>query len=142
MAKKNNKRSAFLPPLRNPQASKSDMMMIKRIQDQYHKEMTEASNNSFNLAVSSCLIAARDMGMSVDEVKEFLQRTFGILDDVADDLTRIEEMLRLVESWGITIYDTAKKRTETSGAVIENLKFGSFDSVYYTSNTDNVQTNS
>lgn len=119
MAKKNNKRSAFLPPLRNPQASKSDMMMIKRIQDQYHKEMTEASNNSFNLAVSSCLIAARDMGMSVDEVKEFLQRTFGILDDVADDLTRIEEMLRLVESWGITIYDTAKKRTETSGAVIE-----------------------
>nr|DAT81735.1 MAG TPA: transposase [Caudoviricetes sp.] len=95
------------------------MMMMKRIQDQYHKEMTEASNNSFNLAVSSCLIAARDMGMSVAEVKEFLQRTFGILDDVVDDLTRIEEMLRLVNSWGIEIYDTAQKRTVTSGAVIE-----------------------
>lgn len=120
MAKtKNNRRSAFLPPVRNPQNNINDMLLMKKIQDSYHKEITEASNNSFNLAVSSCLIAARDMGMSCKEVKEFLQRTFGILDDVADDLSRIEEMLRLVESWGIEIFDTAQKRTITSGEVIE-----------------------
>lgn len=119
MGKGSKKRSAFLPPLRNPQNNVNDMVIMKKVQDAYQKKMTEASNNAFNLAVSSCLIASRDMGMSITEVKELLQRTFGILDDVADDLSRIEEILRLVNSWGIDIYDTSAKRTVTSGEVIE-----------------------
>lgn len=114
----NQKRSAFLPPIRS-KVSHTDALIMKKIQEAYNKELTETSNNSFNLGVSAALIAARDMGMSVEETKEFIKRIFGILDDVADDLSRIEEMLLLVKGWGIDVYDTAVAKTQESGKVIE-----------------------
>lgn len=111
------KRSAFLPPLRSPGknvvAQKTLAEMINS------QQVVEASNNAFNLGVSACLIACRDLGFSLDETKEFLSRTFGVLDDVAEDLSRIEEMLKLVNSWGIEIHNLTNKQMDVNGDVIQ-----------------------
>lgn len=108
------RRSAFLPPLRTPQNKANEIARIKQIENAFNNAINTSSNNAFNLAVSSCLIACRDMGMDVADVKETLQRTFGILDDIADNLSRIDEVISLVESWGIKIHkDTEKVMMET-----------------------------
>lgn len=119
MGKKAKKKpTAFNPPVRYPGGKVNDMMIMKAIEKNYAKEMNEASSNSFNLAMSAAIIASRDMGMSVEETQEFLQRAFGVLDDVADDLSRIEEMMKLVESWGIKIYDKSEQTTDASSEII------------------------
>ena len=88
------------------------------IRKQYDAEMTEASNQAFNLAMSAALIASKDMGFSNEMVQELSQRVFGILDDVADDLATIDSMLHLVESWGIEIYHTAQQHTNKQGETL------------------------
>ena len=88
------------------------------IRKQYDAEMTEASNQAFNLAMSAALIASKDMGFSNEMVQELSQRVFGILDDVADNLATIDSMLHLVESWGIEIYHTAQEHTEKQGETL------------------------
>lgn len=119
MSKKHkSKPVAFNPPVRYPGGKMNDAAIITAIKKNYAKEMNEASSNSFNLAMSAAIIASRDMGMSVQETQEFLQRAFGVLDDVADDLSRIEEMMRLVESWGIKIYDRSERTTDEASDAI------------------------
>ena len=112
---KNKNRSAFLPPLRMPNNQAAIMQQLKR---QYDAEILQASNNTFNLVASSMLIAAHDMGMDNQDVKELLARCFGILDDVAEELATIDSMMQLVSSWGIEVYRTAAERTTQSGETI------------------------
>lgn len=112
---KSMKQQVFMPPTRHPQNVALTMDVIKK---QYDKEMTQASNNTFNLVASAMLIAAKDMGMDNVSVKELLNRCFGILDDVADDLATIDGMMGLVNSWGIEIYKTAQERTSYNGDMI------------------------
>lgn len=112
---KNKNRSAFLPPVRTPNNQAAIMQQLKK---QHDAEILQASNNTFNLVASSMLIAAHDMGMDNEDVKELLARGFGILDDVAEGLATIDSMMQLVSSWGIEIYKTAAERTTQSGETI------------------------
>lgn len=91
---------------------------MQKVKETYSKEMTQAANNSFNLASSAMLIAAHDMGMNKEDVKELLARCFGILDDVADNLSTIDSMMTLVSSWGIEIYRTAEEKTSANADTI------------------------
>ena len=119
MGKKKNKSkpASFNPPLRTPVVNKIAQYEVLR--KQFDKEMLQASNNTFNLVASSMLVAAHDMGMTKEDVKELLARCFGILDDVADNLATIDSIMALVHSWGIEIYKTAEERTQASGKIIE-----------------------
>lgn len=112
---KNKNRSAFLPPVRTPN---NQAAIIQQFKMQHHAEILQASNNTFNLVASSMLIAAHDMGMDKEDIKELLARGFGILDDVAEELATIDSMMQLVSSWGIEIYKTAAERTTQSGETI------------------------
>ena len=131
MGKRSKRKHVFNPPVRKPPNPYTQTMTYKQLEEQYNKEMTEASNNAFNLAFSACLIAAKDMGFTDNDINTLTMRAFGILDDVADDLATIDSMLHLVESFGIDIYRTAVKRTEKQGkkiayktAVFEMLEKG------------------
>lgn len=119
MGKKNKgKKQVFNPPVRKPINPYGKGVTYEMIRKQYDAEMTEASNQAFNLAMSAALIASKDMGFSNEMVQELSQRVFGILDDVADDLATIDSMLHLVESWGIEIYHTAQEHTEKQGETL------------------------
>lgn len=118
MGKKNKKKQVFNPPVRKPINPYCNGVTYKQIKEQYDKEMTEASNQAFNLAMSAALIASKDMGFSNEMVQELSQRAFGVLDDVADNLATIDSMLHLVESWGIEIYHTAQEHTEKQGETL------------------------
>lgn len=109
----NKKRSAFLPPVRTPNNPLEGMQKL-----QYNDAILQASNNTFNLVASGMLIAAHDMGMDNEDVKELLARCFGILDDVAEELATIDSMMQLVNGWGIEIYKIAAERTAQSGETI------------------------
>ena len=114
--KSKSKSTTFNPPLRAPV---NKITQYEALRKQFDKEMIQASNNTFNLVASSMLVAAYDMGMSKEDVKELLARCFGILDDVADNLATIDSIMELVHSWGIEIYRTAAERTNASGKIIE-----------------------
>lgn len=119
MGKKNKgKKQVFNPPVRKPINPYCQGVTYEMIRKQYDAEMTEASNQAFNLAMSAALIASKDMGFSNEMVQELSQRVFGILDDVADNLATIDSMLHLVESWGIEIYHTAQEHTEKQGETL------------------------
>lgn len=111
------KRSAFLPPIRSKNKNISAQKELEKMINK--QQVTEAANNAFNLGVSACLIACRDMGLSIEETKEFLSRTFGVLDDVAETPSRIVEMLSLVNSWGIEVHNLSNKQMDNSGEIIE-----------------------
>ena len=115
MGKKSKKKQVFNPPVRKPINPYGKGVTYEMIRKQYDAEMTEASNQAFNLAMSAALIASKDMGFSNEMVQELSQRAFGILDDVANDLATIDSMLHLVESWGIEIYHTAQQHTNKQG---------------------------
>lgn len=120
MAKNKSKSHAikqkFNPPTRVPN---NNMVTMEALRKAYDKEMLQASNNTFNLVASSMLVAAHDMGMTKEDVKELLARCFGILDDVAENLATIDSVMALVHGWGIEIYKTADERTQASGRIIE-----------------------
>lgn len=112
---KGKKKTSFIPPTRYPDSKAVIMQQLKK---QYDTEMTQATNNTFNLVASAMVIAAKDMGMDNIDLKELLDRCFGVLDDVADNLATIDSMLDLVASWGIDVYRTAEERTQYNGEVI------------------------
>ena len=113
MGKRNKgKRQVFTPPVRQAPNPYSAGATYRQLQEQYNREMTEASNQAFNLAMSAALIGAKDMGFPDDLVVELSQRAFGVMDDVADNLATIDSMLQLVRSWGIPITEISKERTE------------------------------
>lgn len=121
----------FNPPVRKPLNPYTQTVTYKQLEEQYNKEMTDASNSAFNLAFSACLIAAKDMGFTKEDLNILTMRTFGILDDVADNLATIDSMIKLTESFGIDIVRTAVMRTQKQGkyiahktAVFEMLDMG------------------
>lgn len=118
MGKKSKKKQVFNPPVRKPINPYGKGVTYEMIRKQYDAEMTEASNQAFNLAMSAALIASKDMGFSNEMVQELSQRAFGVLDDVADNLATIDSMLHLVESWGIEIYHTAQEYTNKQGETL------------------------
>ena len=107
------RRSAFLPPLKTkPINPYMQGVTYKQLEQQYKKEMAQATNNTFNLIISACLIASKDMGHSQSETLELSRRIFGVLDDVADDLVTVDGMMEMVKEMGIPVYEESEGKSE------------------------------
>lgn len=107
------RRSAFLPPLKTkPINPYMQGVTYKQLEQQYKKEMAQATNNTFNLIISACLIASKDMGHSQSETLELSRRIFGVLDDVADDLATVDGMMEMVKEMGIPVYEESESKSE------------------------------
>ena len=107
------RRSAFLPPVKTkPINPYMQGVTYKQLEQQYKKEMAQATNNTFNLIISACLIASKDMGHSQNETLELSKRIFGVLDDVADDLATVDGMMEMVKEMGIPVYEESESKSE------------------------------
>ena len=107
------RRSAFLPPVKTkPINPYMQRVTYKQLEQQYKKEMDQATNNTFNLIISACLIASKDMGHSQNETLELSKRIFGVLDDVADDLATVDGMMEMVKEMGIPVYEESENKSE------------------------------
>lgn len=116
---KNKNKNVFNPPLRHPQINNQNAAIMAQIRAAYDKEMVEASNQGFNLALSSALLAFSDMGMK-EYIQEFKARIFGICDDVADNAAMIKNIMNEVEQLGINVLMESKERLEHDGKFIAN----------------------
>lgn len=92
---------------------------MEQLRAAYNKEMVEASNQGFNLALSSALLAFADMGMK-EYLQEFKERIFGICDDVAENAAMIKNIMNEVEQLGINVLMESKERLEYDGKFIAN----------------------
>lgn len=119
MGKKNKgKKQVFNPPVRKPVNPYTTNLSYRQIKEAYNKEILQAADNSFNIVVSSMLIAAKDMGMNIGQIKTLQARCYGVLDDVADNLATIDSLLLLCKEMGIEIIENNNDITRTTGELI------------------------
>lgn len=101
--KKNKQNGQVFIPTRLPQGSAQQLSVFQKYCD---KQALESSNNTLNLVASAFLISLHDhYHFSNDNLEDVLEYSFKKMQDVADNLATINNMMNIVKSYGINIYD-------------------------------------
>lgn len=100
--RKKNSYQPFRPPLRPQPNIEAIGNMAAKI---YDEEMIMQANKGFNLGLSSILIAAKDLGYSLETLEELTSKALGIMYEAQENMADIENMMNVVESWTIPIYE-------------------------------------